>query len=109
VWIDGTRYEDGVTLQANASVTVDLNRPCTTYDALAGVDDLTLGAGAVRFSVLGDGVRLWRSGPVRRGESPVPIRVPLSGVRTVRLVVEAESVLNAVAQADWARPRLTCN
>ncbi|WP_345943868.1 NPCBM/NEW2 domain-containing protein, partial [Streptomyces sp. SID3212] len=55
VSIGGTRYAYGVTMQAGSSVTIDLNRSCVSYEAMVGVDDMTLGVGSVRFSVYGDG------------------------------------------------------
>ncbi|MFP8886911.1 sigma-70 family RNA polymerase sigma factor [Streptomyces mangrovi] len=98
----------GVTVSARSSVAVDLGGACTSFEALAGVDDLTALRGAVRFSVYGDGVRLWESGVVRRGEEPVPVRVPLAGVRTLQLVVEPNGVLDSVVMADWVRARIGC-
>ncbi|MFF2527272.1 sigma-70 family RNA polymerase sigma factor [Streptomyces liangshanensis] len=108
VSIGGTRYAYGVTMHARSSVTIDLNRSCTSYEAMVGVDDMTMGIGAVRFSVYGDGGRLWRS-PVRRGgEGAVPVSVGISGQRSIRLVVEPEGAFDAVALADWARSRISC-
>ncbi|MEI5008594.1 sigma-70 family RNA polymerase sigma factor [Streptomyces sp. PmtA] len=108
--IGGTRYEHGVSVHARSSVTIDLNRECTAYDALVGVDDMTLGLGSVRFSVYADGARQWRS-PVLRGGAPaVPVSVDLTGLGTLRLVVEPHGPrpLAAMAIADWARSRITC-
>ncbi|MFF5024266.1 sigma-70 family RNA polymerase sigma factor [Streptomyces collinus] len=105
-----TRYAGGVTVHGRSSVTVDLNRPCTAYDALVGVDDLTLGLGRVTFSVYADGVRLWRSGPVAGHDEAVPVHVDLAGRRTVRLVVEPHrDVFAPAALADWAEARFTCS
>ncbi|MEU1556502.1 sigma-70 family RNA polymerase sigma factor [Streptomyces scabiei] len=106
--IAGKRYGNGVTVHGRSSVTIDLNRRCDTYDALVGVDDLTHGLGEVRFSVYGDGVRLWRSGPVRGGEPAVPVRVALGGRETVRLVVEPRSPYDLPVLADWADSRFGC-
>ncbi|MFF4951002.1 sigma-70 family RNA polymerase sigma factor [Streptomyces chattanoogensis] len=106
--VDGTAYEHGVSVHGPSSVLIDLNRQCTAYDAVAGVDDLSLGLGAVRFSVYADGVRLWRSGVVRAGEPAVPVHVPLTGRRTLRLVVDPVSAVDAVAVADWARSQISC-
>ncbi|WP_317444185.1 sigma-70 family RNA polymerase sigma factor [Streptomyces collinus] len=107
--VAGTRYAGGVTVHGGSSVTVDLNRPCTAYDALVGVDDLTLGLGRVTFSVYADGVRLWRSGPVEGHDEAVPVHVGLAGRRTVRLVVEPHrDVFAQAALADWAEARFTC-
>ncbi|UXY28470.1 sigma-70 family RNA polymerase sigma factor [Streptomyces sp. HUAS TT20] len=102
-------YARGVTVHGASSVTVDLNRECTAYDAMAGVDDLTLGLGKVYFSVYADGVRLWRSGMVKGGAPAVPVHVNLAGHRTVRLVVEPHSnAFDTGALADWADARFTC-
>lgn len=43
--IAGRRYAHGVTVHGRSSVTVDLNRECSAYDAVVGVDDLTAGLG----------------------------------------------------------------
>ncbi|MBT2424703.1 sigma-70 family RNA polymerase sigma factor [Streptomyces sp. ISL-112] len=109
VVIARTRYAHGVTVHARSSVTIQLNRPCTRYEAMVGVDDLTMGLGAVRFSVYdGDGTRLWRS-PVMAGGAPaVPVSVGIAGQSSIRLVVEPEGPLGGVALADWAESRISC-
>jgi RNA polymerase sigma factor (sigma-70 family) len=108
LWIDGARYERGVTVRGESSVTVDLNRSCSSYDALAGVDDLTVKLGKVHFSVYADEVLLWRSGMVKGNDPPVPVHVDLTGRRTVRLVVEPHSHFDDLAFADWAESKFTC-
>ncbi|MET9425336.1 sigma-70 family RNA polymerase sigma factor [Streptomyces sp. NPDC006540] len=108
--IGGTQYAHGATVHAKSSITIDLNRRCTTYEAFVGIDDLTrgLGLGAVRFSVYGDGTRLWSSPVVRSGEPAVPVHVPLTGRSTIRLVAAPETPRDQVALADWAESRITC-
>ncbi len=107
--IGGEPYARGITVHGESSVTVALNRQCTAYDALAGVDDLTLGLGKVSFAVYADGVRLWRSGMVKGRDRAVPVHVDLTGRRTVRLVVEPHSnAFDKAALADWAESRFTC-
>ena len=78
------------------------------YDAYAGVDDLTLGLGAVRFSVYGDGARLWRRPVLHGGDPAVPVHADLAGRRTIRLVVEPAGPFGAAALADWARSEISC-
>ncbi|MFF7265906.1 sigma-70 family RNA polymerase sigma factor [Streptomyces sp. NPDC008159] len=102
------RYAHGVTVHGRSSVTIDLNRRCTSYDALVGIDDMTLGHGKVYFSVYGDGVRLWKSGLVEGGDAAVPVRVNIAGRRTVRLVVEPHSPFDGTTMADWAESRFSC-
>ncbi|MFC8533031.1 sigma-70 family RNA polymerase sigma factor [Streptomyces sp. NPDC057249] len=107
--VGGTRYAHGVTVGSRSSVVIQLNRQCTRYEAMVGVDDLTQGLGAVRFSVFGgDGRRLWQS-PVVRGDDPaVPVGVEVAGQQRIRLVVEPERPFGGVALADWAESRISC-
>ncbi|MDX3249380.1 NPCBM/NEW2 domain-containing protein, partial [Streptomyces sp. ME18-1-4] len=103
------QYGRGVTVHGESSVTVDLNRECTSYDALVGVDDLTMKLGKVSFSVYGDGNRLWSSGVIKGGDPAVPVQVNLTGRATVRLVVEPHSTFDTVALADWAASTFICS
>ncbi|MER6291262.1 sigma-70 family RNA polymerase sigma factor [Streptomyces sviceus] len=103
------RYAHGVTVHGRSSVTIDLNRTCSAYDAMVGVDDMTLGLGKVYFSVYADGVRLWRSGLVEGGDPAVPVHVNLAGHRTVRLVVEPHSPFDDLMLADWAESKFRCS
>jgi hypothetical protein len=109
VSIADREYAHGVTVHGRSSVTIDLNRACSSYDAVVGVDDMTLGLGTVYFSVYADGVRLWRSGPVEGGEPAVPVHVNLAGRTTVRLVVEPHSPFDDLMLADWAESKFRCS
>lgn len=97
-----------MSVHGRSSVTIDLNRRCTAYDAVAGVDDLSAGPAAVRFSVYADGVPLWQSGAVRGGDRAVPVHVPLTGRTTLRLVTDPANPVGAVALADWAQSTIMC-
>ncbi|MFB7527256.1 sigma-70 family RNA polymerase sigma factor [Streptomyces sp. NPDC056178] len=107
--IGGTRYAHGVTVHGKSSVTIQLNRQCTRYEAVVGIDDLTPGLGSVRFSVFnGDGARLWQS-PVMKGNDPaVPVGVGIAGQERIRLVVERTRPGGGVALADWADSVISC-
>ncbi|MXM68462.1 sigma-70 family RNA polymerase sigma factor [Streptomyces sp. HUCO-GS316] len=106
--IAGRPYANGATVHGESSVTVDLNRRCSSYDALVGIDDLTLKPGKAHFSVYADGVRLWKSGLLKSGEPAQPVHVSLAGRRTVRLVVEPHGHLGKLTLADWAEAKFTC-
>ncbi|MGY0068313.1 sigma-70 family RNA polymerase sigma factor [Streptomyces sp. QTS137] len=101
-------HSRGVTAHGGSSVTIDLNRPCSAYDAMVGVDDLTMKPGKVAFSVHADGVPLWNSGRIEGGAPAIPVHVDLTGRKTVRLVVEPHGHFDSLALADWARSRFTC-
>ncbi|MET8573135.1 sigma-70 family RNA polymerase sigma factor [Streptomyces sp. NPDC004783] len=106
--VDDRQYPHGVTVHGRSSVTIDLNRTCSSYDALVGVDDLTAKLGKVHFSVEADGVRLWNSGMIKGGDAPVPVHVDITGRETIRLVVEPHSPVDTMALADWVESRFTC-
>lgn len=108
VSIGGTRYAHGVTVHGDSSVTVDLNRECSTYQATVGVDDMNLGLGKMRFSVYADGIRLWQSGYVKGGDPALPLSVNIAGRETVRLVVEPHSAFDKLLLADWAESKFRC-
>ena len=97
-------------MHAPTRTTVDLNRACRSFDAVAGLDDLTPGGGSAVFSVQGgDGSTLWRSGELRAGEPPVPVHASLVGQSTVRLVVtRVRGAAPGVVVADWANARFGC-
>ncbi|NML53892.1 sigma-70 family RNA polymerase sigma factor [Streptomyces sp. R302] len=109
--IGDTTYAYGVSVHAPSSLLIRLNRQCTSYDAMVGVDDLSapLGPGGVRFSVYGDGQRLWRSPVVRPGDPALPVHVDITGRSTVRLVVEEHTPFGRAAVADWAESRISCS
>ncbi|MFJ8310003.1 MULTISPECIES: sigma-70 family RNA polymerase sigma factor [unclassified Streptomyces] len=106
--IGDKRYPHGVTVHGRSSVTIDLNRQCRTYDAFAGLDRLTMGLGPVRFSVYGDGTRLWQSPVLNGGDPAVPVHADLTGRRTIRLVVEPQGAFAGAALADWAQSEISC-
>jgi hypothetical protein len=114
LWVGGTRYAHGISVHAPSAVTIDLNRPCLSYDARAGVDDLArLLPARLRFSVEGDGTVLWTSGAVRGGDPAVPAHVTIAGYKTLTLRVTAANgglgpVLGLGPLADWADSVITC-
>ena len=110
VRVGGTTYARGITMNAPAATTIDLNTGCSEFDAYVGIDDLTMGMGAVQFSVLDDGSgrTLWQSGVVTGGEAAVPVRVGLRGVAAIRLVVVRADGSYLGDAADWADARFSC-
>ncbi|MFD0329451.1 NPCBM/NEW2 domain-containing protein [Streptacidiphilus monticola] len=102
-------------MYAPGSAAVDLNRSCTAFDAMVGVDDVTNGWGTVLFRVVDDetGQVLWSSGPVHGDDAAVPAHVPLDGVKAIRLVVRGvhgHGLLGdgAAGVADWANAVFHC-
>ncbi|WP_377270550.1 sigma-70 family RNA polymerase sigma factor [Peterkaempfera sp. SMS 1(5)a] len=111
--IGGVGHTHGITVRAPSTVVIALNRPCSAFDAVAGVDDMTHGLGTVVFTVADrDGGTLWTSAPVHGGDAALPVHVPLAGLRAVRLTVRPaghDGPGRRLADlADWADARLSC-
>ncbi|MFF9346345.1 sigma-70 family RNA polymerase sigma factor [Streptomyces sp. NPDC014734] len=107
--IGGTRYAHGVTVHGQSSVTIRLNRQCSRYEAVVGVDDMVMGLGAVRFSVVGgDGTPLWQSPVMHGGDPAVPVGVGIAGQESIRLVVERARPGGSLALANWADSGINC-
>ncbi|MER7674895.1 sigma-70 family RNA polymerase sigma factor [Kitasatospora sp. NPDC096128] len=109
-WIGGEYHRHAITVHAPATTLIDLNRSCTSFDAVAGVDDATLSPGGVVFTVqAGDGSTLWRSRALAAGDDALPVHVPLAGQTSIRLVVTpANGIWSALNVADWAQARFRC-
>ncbi|MET9465047.1 sigma-70 family RNA polymerase sigma factor [Streptomyces sp. NPDC006544] len=109
VTIGGQRFAHGITVDSRSSVRIALNRQCTDFTARAGVDGLSLyTVGRVRFSVYGDGERLWRSPALGREDPAARVSVPLSGHKVVRLVVERVGSGQLPVLASWADAVIGC-
>lgn len=105
--IAGNAYEWGIGVHATSELTFEIGGVWSTFAAAVGIDDAAGGRGSVVMSVLGDGRELWRSGVLRGSDpAPVPVRVPVKGVRRLTLKVEATDDLDLGDLADWAAARL---
>ncbi|MCX4959635.1 sigma-70 family RNA polymerase sigma factor [Streptomyces virginiae] len=107
--VGGRRFAHGITVNSRSSVEITLNRQCTTFSAQAGVDGLSLFTdGAVRFSVYADGERLWQSAALGHEDPPAAVQVPLTGRKTLRLMVERAGPGSLPTLASWADAVLSC-
>ncbi|WP_405979568.1 sigma-70 family RNA polymerase sigma factor [Streptomyces sp. NBC_00158] len=107
--VGGQRFGQGITVHSRSTVEITLNRQCTGFSARAGVDGLSLPTdGTLRFSVYGDGQRLWRSDALGYDDAPVPVQVPLGGRSKLRLVVEQAGQGHLPTLASWADAVISC-
>ncbi|MFJ8012144.1 sigma-70 family RNA polymerase sigma factor [Streptomyces sp. NPDC096339] len=107
--VGGRRFEHGITVNSHSSVQITLNRQCTTFSAQVGVDDLSVPTnGEVRFSVYGDGQRLWQSRALGHEDPPASVNVSLAGRSSLRLVVERAGPGRLPTLAGWADAVISC-
>lgn len=107
--VGGRLFAQGITVDSRSSVEISLNRQCRAFSARVGVDGRSLLTdGEVRFSVYGDGRRLWQSRALGHDDAPVDVDVSLAGTRTLRLVVERAGEGRLPALASWADAVVDC-
>ena len=87
--ISGKRFESGIAAGSGSEIEYDIRGLYVTFSALAGVDDGSPAEAAMEFIVSGDGKELWRSGAMKKGDEPKPLKISLAGVRQLILRVEA--------------------
>ncbi|MDF8332762.1 NPCBM/NEW2 domain-containing protein [Novosphingobium cyanobacteriorum] len=102
----GKTYPSSIGILANSRLEIR-NNGFATFSALAGVDDATADLAAqVRFSVHVDGKRMFQSAWMKRGQQPVPIKVPIKGARIVELVAEGDHPVMQDIPVNWAMAAL---
>ncbi|TQK43500.1 alpha-galactosidase-like protein [Streptomyces sp. SLBN-118] len=106
--LGGKTYEKGIGAHADSGIEVYLGGRCTALTADVGIDDEINGYGEVAFSVEGDGKVLWTSPKVTGASATVPVDVPLSGARHVRLKVTDTNGSKTGDHGDWAAARFNC-
>jgi len=106
--IRGKTYAKGLGCHANSEVDIPLNGAYSTFSSSIGIDDEAGGKGSVTFQVIANGVVLYTS-PTITGTSAVvnvgPINV--TGVTTLRLLVNIAGGDTFDDDADWAGAQLT--
>jgi hypothetical protein len=105
--IGSQEYAWGIGIHADSSITYDLRRNFTAFQASIGVDKQMGGDGSVIFSVIGDGRELFRSKLKRGGEEAEKISVPVEGVDKLALKVTCGDDFDLGDCANWAMARLT--
>ncbi len=111
--IDGRVYDKGLGVHADSSVTFYLGGQCTTFTAIAGIDDAKLPKahrGNVVFTVDGDGKTLATSPQLTVDDAGFAFNVDVTGVRYLSLDVAKILVdgKNGDEWADWADAKFSC-
>ncbi len=103
--VDGTTYERGLGVSAPSRVIYRLGRRCSSFHAVAGMDDGATGTAS--FEVWGDDERLFQSGPVAASAAQT-VDVDVSGKSRLTLLVTSAGDISDADLADWADATLEC-
>ncbi len=91
----GREFAQGLGLQVDSLIAIELNG-ATHFTVIAGVDDATPSAAAIRVEVLADGQSLWRR-DLRKGATPAAIDLAVGGKKL--LVLSAADIGNNSTEA----------
>ncbi len=106
----GKKYTDNIAGWLNTSSDYDLKGLFTHFTAIIGIDDATEGENAdkeVEFIIKGDGKELWKSGPMKKADSPKNVEVDISGIKVLTLTVTGPQMRGygrGGIRAGWADP-----
>jgi alpha-galactosidase len=101
-------FQGGVGTRVNSSLWLDLAGASDKFIASVGVDDDTIRRAFVtthNFKIIGDGKKLWESGPMNFGDSAKKVNVDVKGVKTLVLFVFNVGSRASQVQLDWADAR----
>ena len=105
-------FERGVGTRVNSSLWLDLGGESDKFIATVGVDDDTTRRANVtthNFKIIGDGKKLWESGPMNFGEPAKKVDIDVKGIKTLILFVLNVGSRASQVQLDWADARFIVN
>ena len=114
--LGGTTYPHAVPLQSDADLGILLDGAATKFVAMVGVDDGNppaapqpgapppppQPAGSVVFGAWLDGKKVFESDVMKRGDTPVPVSIDLTGAKALVLAVIDANDGTQGDNADWA-------
>lgn len=105
--LGGQIYSTGVGLHSFSELTWQLGEGYATLVAMAGIDDAYRPSGNARLIILGDGKELQKPLDLTGKTAPVPLRVPVTGVKQLTVRVEfGEDKLDVGDHVDLAAAKL---
>jgi alpha-galactosidase len=107
--LDTSKMErgEGATQKAISRWLITLDGQAVTLKARAVLTGIGGEGFAAEFFLVGDRKVIWRSGIMRTGDDPLPVKVKLAGIRKLGLLVMNAGAKEAAAKADWADGTIT--
>ncbi len=103
--IGGKQFVRGVGVASLSVLPFYLDGGARTFTASVGADDRANPAARFTFFVLGDRRVLFASPEMRPGDTAVPVRVDLSGIKRLGLLVRVQDEGLSKSYGDWAEAR----
>jgi len=102
--IAGQIIRNGVGTQVKSCLWINLAGGSKKFSANVGIDDDTTKrfySAAHNFQIVGDGKKLWESGPMHSGEPAKKVELNTKGIKTLILLVINTGMSTGNKQADW--------
>jgi alpha-galactosidase len=108
--MNGTTYPEGIGVASPSTVDFYVGGNCSQLTGTVGIDDsadFDPSGGTAGFQILGDGVKLYDSGPVTRAATHA-LSVDLGSAKVISLVVGDGGDGGYNDRTDWGGLRITC-
>jgi len=109
--IGGELFEEGVSVPAGLDIEYDLKGLYENFFASVAVDDGVPDDVRLDFVLLGDGRELWRSRGLSKADGLKPVRISISGIRSLILRVsvldEVDQRLRRRIQGNWVDAQIS--
>jgi alpha-galactosidase len=102
--LGGRIFSSGVGTHAESEWRIQLDGKAIEFRATLGIDDEVKPPqpGSIEFIIFADDREAWRSAVMKAGQPPKEARVKLTGVKSLRLVVDSTGDGIDYDHADWA-------
>lgn len=109
--VNGKTYEKGIGVHAESKIIIALDGKYKLFETEVGTQQYYPDAdpGSVVFKILLDGKEVFKSKLLRASESPVPVKLDITGAYDMTLIVEDGGDGKNCDGADWLNARLTKN
>lgn len=105
--IAGKKFDKGLGVHSNSQVDYALDKQCSRFTALVGIDDEVGNHGSVRFIVKADDQIIYKGETMVGGKAAQPIDVDVTSKTKLSLIVDKVED-NYYDHADWADAKLSC-
>ena len=104
--LDGRVFRHGLGLHSRCRLTYALDGQYKQFVAVAGIDDAVRPAGSVMLSVLADDKPLLPATRLTGKDKAIPLRLDLSGAKTLTILVDFGDALDVGDHVDLAEAKL---
>jgi len=107
ITLSGKVYKRGLGTHSPSELSIDLKGVGKRFESIIGIDDEVGAGGSASFEVWVDNGKVFDSGVMRGGDTPLKVDIDLTGARGMVLIVSDGNDGFAADNADWADARIS--